>query len=72
LENDLFIERFFQRYESALTESHAVGLSQLMDLSDNDLLDLLLGRQPPQGVVAASADALQVLVMLRTPFEISN
>jgi antitoxin CptB len=72
LENDLFIERFFQRYESALTESHAVGLSQLMDLSDNDLLDLLLGRKSPEEALAASADALQVLAMLRAPFENSS
>jgi antitoxin CptB len=68
LENDLFIERFFQRYERTLTQAHAAGMSQLMDLSDNDLLDLLLGRKPPEGELAASADALQVLAMLRAPF----
>ena len=45
LENDLLIERFFSRHESGLTVSQAQGLHALMALSDNDLLDLLLGRQ---------------------------
>ena len=49
LENDLFVERFFQRYESSLTVTQAEGLQQLMDLADNDLLDLLLARKEPEG-----------------------
>ena len=44
LENDLFIERFFNRHESRLTVGQARALYVLMDLSDNDLLDLLLRR----------------------------
>jgi len=47
LENDLFIERFFGRYEATLTERQATGLQALMDLADNDLLDLLLRRSEP-------------------------
>jgi antitoxin CptB len=64
LENDLFIQRFFERHETRLTVSHARGLYALMDLSDNDLLDLLLQRKDlphdhtPQ-------EAHQVLTMLR-------
>jgi antitoxin CptB len=46
LENDLFIERFFQRHESRLTVGQARAMYALMELSDNDLLDLLLGRNP--------------------------
>ncbi|EGI78591.1 FAD assembly factor SdhE [Hylemonella gracilis] len=46
LENDLFVERFFQQHESSLTVRQAAGLSALMELSDNDLLDLNLGRKP--------------------------
>ena len=46
LENDLFIERFFQKHESTLTVQQAQGLSDLMQLSDNDLLDLHLKRKP--------------------------
>ena len=49
LENDLFIERFFKRHEETLTISQAQGLTLLMDLADNDLLDLLLARREPQG-----------------------
>jgi len=45
LENDLFIERFFQRYSSTLTEAQAYALGSLMDLSDNDLLDVQLARK---------------------------
>ncbi len=44
LENDLFIDGFFQRHEHTLSVREADGLRWLMDLSDNDLLDLLLRR----------------------------
>jgi len=64
LENDLFIEQFFARHESGLTVSQAEALGVLMDLSDNDLLDLLLGRKTPEGQLARS-DVTQVLGMLR-------
>jgi len=64
LENDLLIERFFARHETGLTVRQARGLSLLMDLADNDLLDLLLGRRAPTGE-AASPEAEEVLVMLR-------
>lgn len=70
LENDLFIERFFLRHESGLTVRLAQGLDDLMDLSDNDLLDLLLQRKEPGEVSAASAataEALEVLSLMRTP-----
>ena len=66
LENDLFIERFFGRHASSLTEAQARGLLVLMDLSDNDLLDLLLGRQQPEGELLED-DVVQVLRMLRVP-----
>jgi antitoxin CptB len=64
LENDLFVERFFQRFEQQLTTRHATGLQQLMDLADNDLLDLLLGRREPEGALAG-AEVTEVLGMLR-------
>jgi antitoxin CptB len=64
LENDLFVARFFKRYEDSLTVRHAEGLQQLMDLADNDLLDLLLARREPEGELA-SAPVLEVLGMLR-------
>ena len=49
LENDLLLERFFRHHEAALTGSQAQALEALMELPDNDLLDLLLARQEPQG-----------------------
>ena len=66
LENDLFIERFFARHGAALTQRQARGLQALMDLSDNDLLDLLLRRREPHGTLA-TAEVLEVLALLRTP-----
>ncbi len=46
LENDLFIERFFNKHAELLTVRQANGLNALMDLSDNQLLDLHLNRKP--------------------------
>ena len=46
LENDLLIERFFARPEP-VTQADAAGLYALMELDDNDLLDLFLGRRKP-------------------------
>lgn len=64
LENDLFIERFFARHAAGLTVRQADALGLLMDLSDNDLLDLLLGRKPLEGDLARD-DVTQVLALLR-------
>jgi antitoxin CptB len=65
LENDLFIERFFQRHEAALTVRQATALGQLMELPDNDLLDLLLRRTEPEGELD-TANVKEVIAMLRT------
>jgi antitoxin CptB len=46
LENDLFIERFFNRYAPQMTVGQARGMYILMDLSDNDLMDLFMKRKP--------------------------
>ena len=64
LENDLFIEQFFSRFESTLTQWHAQGLTALMDLADNDLLDLLLCRKEPEGDLN-TPPVCEVLGMLR-------
>ena len=64
LENDLFIERFFSRHAADLTVRQAQALGVLMDLSDNDLLDLLLARKVPEGDLATQ-DITQVLALLR-------
>jgi len=72
LENDLLIERFFLRHEATLNVSQAKGLNDLMDLSDNDLLDLLLRRKEPDQLSdalatasASTSEALEVLNLLR-------
>jgi antitoxin CptB len=66
LENDLFIERFFDRFASRLTVRQAQALGELMDLADNDLLDLLLKRKEPEGALDRP-DIKEVLEMLRLP-----
>ena len=45
LENDLILQRFFERYGSQLSVEDAKVLSQLLALDDNDLMDLLIGRK---------------------------
>ena len=44
LENDLFVQRFFQQHGQGLSMRRARGLQCLMDLTDGELLDLLLRR----------------------------
>jgi antitoxin CptB len=63
LENDLFIERFFNRHASDLTVGQARGMYELMDLSDNDLMDLLMKRKP-LGSEIESEEVSEVLTML--------
>ena len=66
LENDLFIARFFQRHEPGLTTTHASGLTALMELGDNDLLDLLLRRTEPTHELDRD-DVHEVLALMRNP-----
>ena len=66
LENDLFIARFFTRHEASMTAARAEGLLALMDLSDNDLLDLLLARKEP-GAELDRPEVHEVLSLLRSP-----
>jgi len=67
LENDLFIARFFDRYDKTLNVRQAHALGVLMDLSDNDLLDLFLARKSLAQVEATldSADFQEILKMVR-------
>ena len=85
LENDLLIEKFFNRHQATLTVSQAKGMGDLMSLSDNDLLDLLLKRKEPGELLEAESkasastfEARQVLNLLRpmgksilTPFNLT-
>ena len=77
LENDIFIERFFRRFQSSLTVGQGLALGALMDLSDKDLLDLHLERKSLDQVIASAQlstdldrdDVREVLCMLKKPVE---
>jgi len=45
LENDLILQRFFDRHAADLSVEDGQVLKQLLALDDNDLMDLLLGRK---------------------------
>lgn len=49
LENDLILTRFLNAHEQDLTDDEVDALTRLLDLADNPLLDLLLGRNEPSG-----------------------
>jgi len=63
LENDLFIERFFNRYAPQMTVGQARGMYILMELSDNDLMDLFMKRKP-LGAEIESEEVSEVLSLL--------
>ena len=44
LENDIVLTRFLDRHEAALGAAQVSALGLLLDLTDNELLDLLLAR----------------------------
>ena len=64
LENDLFIERFFNRYAQSMTVGHARSMYALMELADNDLLDVFLGR-PHTQAVAQQEDVKALLRLIQ-------
>jgi antitoxin CptB len=47
LENDLVLTRFLDGKGALLTEAEVAMLDRLLDLSDNDLWDLIAGRREP-------------------------
>ena len=60
LENDLVLETFYRRHEAELTPDRVEGLKTLLDLPDNDLWDLVAGRQELEaGAVPAVREMLQ-------------
>jgi antitoxin CptB len=52
LENDLILTRFLDANEIELTDDEVDALTRLLELSDNELLDLLLGRTEPADLLA--------------------
>lgn len=65
LENDLLLERFFDRHGAALDASVLAALVQLLALADGELLDLALGRAQPQGVLDCPS-VRKLLAMLQS------
>ena len=60
LENDLVLARFLEAKGKTLTEDEVAMLDRLLDLTDNDLWDLIAGRREPQ-----DQDVVPVLLQLR-------
>jgi antitoxin CptB len=54
LENDLILARFLEARGEAITEAELAGLDRLLDLGDNELWDLVSGRQENGDPVLAS------------------
>jgi len=51
LENDLMLTKYLDAYETRLTDVDVQALTQLFELGDNELLDLLLARLEPVGAL---------------------
>lgn len=51
LENDLILTRFLDAHETTMTDQEVDAFSRLMDLSDNELMSLLLARKEPEAEV---------------------
>jgi antitoxin CptB len=65
LENDLIFERFFSRYEHDLSDADVGALTRLLELSDNDLMDLLLARKELERDLA-KPDLVRIVQLLRS------
>ena len=51
LENDLMLTKYLDTYETTLTDVDVLALTQLFELVDTELLDLLLARVEPEGAL---------------------
>jgi antitoxin CptB len=47
LENDLILTRFLDARGDAISDEERVALDRLLDMADNELWDLLSGREEP-------------------------
>lgn len=61
LENDIMLTRFLDAHEQTMNDDEVDAYTRLMDLTDNDLMDLLLARKEPAGEV----DLPQVHALMR-------
>ena len=69
LENDLILTRFLDAHEATLTDDDVGAFTQLLELSDNALMDLILDRAgtelPPDVAIDAPATR-RVIGLLRS------
>jgi antitoxin CptB len=62
LENDLILTRFLDLRGEGITDQEVIALDRLLELSDNELWDLLAGRQEPvDAAVKPLLDALRAI-----------
>jgi len=64
LENDILLSRFLDRHEQQLSDEEVEALDRLLDLTDPDLLDLILRRAEPTGALD-SPSVCRLLARLR-------
>jgi len=60
LENDLILTRFLDSHGDRITDAELAALESILQLNDNDLWEVLSGRQEP-----ADAAAMPLLERLR-------
>jgi antitoxin CptB len=65
LENDLILQRFFERYGAQLNAEDGKVLSQLLALEDNDLMDLLIGRKDSVATLEKESQETSFKVVLQ-------
>jgi antitoxin CptB len=62
LENDLILTRFLDTRDGRISDEEVVALDRLLALSDNELWDLIAGRQEPaDAAVKPLLDALRAV-----------
>lgn len=64
LENDLILTRFLDRHESDLSDEDVGALTRLLELSDNELMDVILARSELKPELAGVATD-RVVALLR-------
>ncbi|MCE2680456.1 MAG: succinate dehydrogenase assembly factor 2 [Burkholderiales bacterium] len=64
LENDLIIQRFFDRHELELSDEDVEALTELFEMTDNELLEVILARKELEGGLDTPA-VHRVVKMLR-------
>lgn len=51
LENDLILTRYLDQHELTMTDDEVDAFTRLMELSDNELMGLLVGNKQPEAAI---------------------